>query len=42
MLEHMTLQNDFSVPIATDDEPLTLLTDDLGYAIVADWKYEEV
>ena len=42
LLEHMTLQNDFSVPIATDDEPLTLLTDDLGYAIVADWKYEEV
>jgi len=41
ILEHMTLQNDFSVPIATDDETLTLLTDDLGNAIVADWIYKE-
>lgn len=40
-LEHMTLQNEFTAPIAVDDEG-TLLTDDLGYAIVADWKYKEV
>lgn len=42
LLEHMTLQNDFSVPIATDDEDLTLIVDDLDYAILADWKYKEV
>lgn len=41
-LEHMTLQNDFSVPIATDDATLTLITDDLGNAIVGDWKYTEM
>lgn len=41
LLEHMTLQNDFSVPIATDDEQLTLLTDDFGNAILGDWKYKE-
>lgn len=41
LLEHMTLQNDFYVPIATDDETLTLLTDDFGNAILADWKYKE-
>lgn len=42
LLEHMTLQNDFSVPIATDDEDLTLIVDDLDNAILADWKYKEV
>lgn len=41
LLEHMTLQNDFYVPIATDDETLTLLTDDFGNAILGDWKYKE-
>lgn len=40
-LEHMTLQNEFIAPLAIDDEG-TLLIDDLGYAIVADWKYKEV
>lgn len=42
LLEHMTLQNDFYVPIATDDQTLTLLTDDFGNAILADWIYKEV
>lgn len=40
-LEHMTLQNEFIAPLAIDNEG-TLLVDDLGYAIVADWKYKEV
>lgn len=42
LLEQMTLQNDFSAPIATDDETITLIVDDLDYAILADWKYKEV
>ena len=42
LLEHMTLQNDFYVPLATDDSTLTLLTDDFGNAILADWIYKEV
>lgn len=42
LLEHMTLQNDFSAPLETGDDVLTLLIDDYGSAIVADWKYKEV
>lgn len=42
LLEHMTLQNNFYVPLATDDSTLTLLTDDFGNAILADWIYKEV
>lgn len=41
LLEQMTMQNDFSAPLATDDEALTLIVDDLDYAILADWKYKE-
>jgi hypothetical protein len=41
LLEYMSLQNDFSVPIATDNEELTLLVDDLDFALMADWKYKE-
>lgn len=41
-LEHMTLQNLFTVPVAIDSTGTTLLVDDLGNAIVADWKYKEV
>lgn len=37
-LERMTLQNDFSVPMVIDNLG-TILTDDLGNAIVVDWKY---
>lgn len=37
-LEYMVLQNDLSAPIATDDSAITLITDDLDYAILADWK----
>jgi len=40
-LEYMTLQNDFFVPLQTDDEELTLFTDDDGNVIVCDWKYEK-
>lgn len=42
LLEYMTLQNDFSAPIATDDEEITLITDDYGNAILAEWKHKEV
>lgn len=39
-LEHMSLQNDYSVPLVVNSNTApTLLVDDLGYAIVADWKY---
>lgn len=41
LLERMTMQNDFSAPLATDDEAITLIVDDLDYAILADWKYKE-
>lgn len=41
LLEQMTMQNDFSAPLATDDEASTLIVDDLDYAILADWKYKE-
>lgn len=41
LLEQMTMQNDFSAPLATDDEAVTLIVDDLDYAILADWKYKE-
>ena len=39
--EHMTLKNLFTVPVAIDNTGTTLLADDLGNAIVADWKYKE-
>lgn len=41
LLEQMVLQNDYSVPIATDDSTLTLITDELGYALLANWKNKE-
>ena len=41
LLEYMTMQNDFSAPIATDDETITLIVDDLDYAILADWQQQE-
>ena len=41
LLEQMTMQNDFSAPLATDDEAITLIVDDLDYAILADWQYKE-
>ena len=41
LLEQMTMQNDFSAPLATDDEAITLIVDALDYAILADWKYKE-
>ena len=42
LLETMCLTNDFTSPLATDDDTLTVITDDLGNAIMADWKYKEV
>ena len=42
LLETMCLTNDFISPLATDDDTLTVITDDLGNAIMADWKYKEV
>jgi hypothetical protein len=41
LIEGMCLTNNFMAPIATDDETLTVITDDLGNAILADWKYKE-
>lgn len=41
LMEYMVIKNDFSAPLSTDDETLTLLTDDLGYVLMADWQYEE-
>lgn len=40
-IEHMVLKNDFTAPLTVDNSG-TLLVDDLGFAIVADWKYKEV
>ena len=40
-LEHMTIHNDFTAPIALEGAETILLTDDFGNAIVADWKYKE-
>lgn len=40
-LEHMVLKNDFTAPLTVDNSG-TLLVDDSGFAIVADWKYKEV
>lgn len=40
-LEHTVLKNDFTAPLTVDNSG-TLLVDDLGFAIVADWKYKEV
>ena len=40
-LEYMTIHNDFTAPIALEGTGTILLTDDLGNAIVADWKYKE-
>ena len=37
-LEYMVIQNDYSAPITVDASGTTLLTDDLGYTILADWK----
>ena len=42
LLETMCLTNDFISPLATDDDTLTVITDDLGNAVMADWKYKEV
>ena len=42
LLETMCLTNDFISPLATEDDTLTVITDDLGNAIMADWKYKEV
>ena len=39
LLEHMVIQNDITAPVC--NETGALLIDDLGFAIVADWKYKE-
>lgn len=39
----MALNNDYVAPITTDDGDNTaILVDDLGNAIIANWKYKEV
>ena len=42
LLETMVLNNEFAAPIITDDDTLTVITDDNGNAILADWKHKEV
>lgn len=43
LLEKMSLGNAFRAPIAVDEsESAAILVDDLGNAILADWKYKEV
>ena len=43
LLEYMALNNDYVAPITTDDGDNTaILVDDLGNAILANWKYKEV
>lgn len=43
LLEYMALNNDYVAPITTDDGDNTaILVDDLGNAIIANWKYKEV
>lgn len=42
LLEKMSLGNAFSAPIAVDESESAILVDDLGNAILADWKYKEV
>lgn len=40
-IEYMFLQNDFTAPIRTEDSTEhTLLADENGHVIVADWKYK--
>ena len=40
-IEYMFLQNDFTAPIRTEDgTEHTLLADENGHVIVADWKYK--
>lgn len=42
LLEKMSLGNAYSAPIAVDEsESAAILVDDLGNAILADWKYKE-
>lgn len=44
-MEHMAIKNDFIAPIEVkdgDEGTIVILGDDLGNAVVADWKYEEV
>ena len=43
LLEYMAQNNDYVAPITTDDGDNTaILVDDLGNAILANWKYKEV
>lgn len=43
LLEYMTQNNDYVAPITTDDgDNSAILVDDLGNAIIANWKYKEV
>lgn len=43
LLEYMAQNNDYVAPITTDDSDNTaILVDDLGNAILANWKYKEV
>ena len=39
LAEYMVLHNDFYTPISVEDEDESILVDDDGTVILADWKY---
>lgn len=41
LLEYMTMQNDFTAPLATDDQEITLIVDENDNAILAEWTHKE-
>lgn len=41
-LEGMIFTNEYAAPMVTDDDDFTVLTDDLGNVLLADWHYKEV
>lgn len=41
LLEYMTIQNDFTAPLATDDQEITLIVDENDNAILAEWTHKE-
>lgn len=42
LLEYMVQNNDYVAPIAMSDDITSVLVDDFGNVILANWKYEEV
>jgi len=38
----MIFTNNYAAPLVTDDDDFTVLIDDLGNVLLADWHYKEV